>query len=156
MKLGGNNQGCLYFSDTFTNLGRFDCQAFWLLYCSFCTFLGCLPPKILFRKCFEWAEENVSSGTVVFSGLTLRIPQTVYQYSWAYPFLLFSSPFFHFLLLCGRLSRLVSAFEHTLKYHLVSYHTSPPTSVVSFLMVFPHMRQYPSTELQHNTVNSFH
>jgi len=61
------------------------------------------------------------------SGLTPRIPWTVYWYFWAYPFLLFSFSVFHFLCFWCRaeLNWLMSAFERTLKivYRIVSYHT---------------------------------
>ena len=51
-----------------------------------------------------------------FSGLTPRIPRTVYRYFWAYPFLLFCSSFFHFQFLvpCGRLNWLMSAFDRVM------------------------------------------
>jgi len=69
---------------------------------------------------------NSSHRSLSFSSsrLTTWIPRTVYCYFWAYPFLLFSFfLFLHFLwsFPCGRLSELMSAFERTLKSHLVSY-----------------------------------
>jgi len=66
-------------------------------------------------------------------------------YLWAYPFLLFSSffPLFIFLVPCGRLSWLLSAFERTLKLYLMSYSVSSSgeiEAVYSFTFVSFHLR----------------
>ena len=64
--------------------------------------------------------------TSTSSGLTSRIHRTVYRYFSAYAFIYFSVflfSTFQFLVLCGRLSWLISlsAFECTLNRRLVSY-----------------------------------
>ena len=62
----------------------------------------------------------VASQQSVHYFMTAWIPQTVYCYFWACPFLLFSFFLFYTFQLRYRLSWLISAFERTLKWH-VSY-----------------------------------
>ena len=94
------------------NSRRCDCDA---LHCrsAHCTQLYTRP---LCRDIRLGVGSGLGGSWIHFSGLTPRIPRTVYRYFWAFRFLLFCSSFFHFQFLvpCGRLNWLMSAFDRVM------------------------------------------
>jgi len=91
-----------------------------------------MPKPTIYQSHLGW-----QIGIIATVASTYNASWTVYRYFWAYPFLLFLFSTFQFLIPCGRLSRLMSAFECKLKYHIISYCIVPSQKIQFVIFWIP-------------------
>jgi len=94
-----------------------------------------MPKPTIYQSHLGW-----QIGIIATVASRYNASWTVYRYFWAYPFLLFLFSTFQFLTPCSRLSRLMSAFERMLKYHIISYCIVPSQKIQLVIFWIPGRR----------------